>query len=264
MRYVSASPLYEEATLLNTMTMNIYKTGLGLALGILAVTGTPLSAHAFDLRTDTSLHIQENGLVKVLGAKVTSISGNVINTVVSFGDKAFQWAINVNGDTKITANNTNEATVANIRVNDILRVSGTLSSISPLGLTATHIIDTSTMTRNVTVSGTIKSLGTGNTSLVLTHKDGKTITVTTTNTTTVDARNTEGAETLNSLKVGDRVVIKGTLTGDAQTFTASSILINTGLSKGNDNDTDDKDERKEHKKEKRGFGAWFSNKFELR
>jgi hypothetical protein len=74
------------------------------------------------------VHIANNGLVYVRGAQVTSISGGVIGTSMSWGSTDFVWTVETSGTTKFLDQQGRKQTISDVKVGDIIAVTGKLVS----------------------------------------------------------------------------------------------------------------------------------------
>lgn len=229
--------------------MNIKKV-LGGAMLAVSMAVIPVAASASELKATnaTRVHIDNDGIVRVVGAEVTSISGNIINAVTRFKNNLVNWAFTTNASTSIQSNNSLNAPITDVRVGDKINVTGALSTIgSTLTVNATKVRDITT-TQNVRVkTGTVNSVNTANNSFVLKWTEDKTdkfVTVQNNASTTIYLANgTVG--NINSLVANGKVHVAGLLSADGTVLTASKVLIrNTDITK------------KEDKKNKEAFNEW--------
>ena len=72
------------------------------------------------------MHIANNGLVLLEGARVISLSSSRIRVEMKWDSETFTWVIKTNSKTKFIAPNGAKATLANVRVGDTLTVTGML------------------------------------------------------------------------------------------------------------------------------------------
>lgn len=111
-----------------------------LMLMPLAASADTIGAHA-----GTGVFIATNGIVRVIGAEVASISGNVVSAVTSLGGVLINWNVTATSTTKVIANGSASSTVADIHVGDKIGFVGTaLSTSSPFFVTASKIRDITT------------------------------------------------------------------------------------------------------------------------
>ena len=86
------------------------------------------SAVATDRRPPTlEMHIANNGLVLLEGARVTSLSGSRLRVEMAWGSGAFSWVVKTNSRTKFFAPNGEKIALEDIRVGDTLTVTGMLT-----------------------------------------------------------------------------------------------------------------------------------------
>jgi len=105
----------------------------------------PLAASAATLNAtgSTGVVISPNGIVRVIGAEVTSVSNGVVNAVTTLGSVVMNWAVDVSASTKIAAGGSKSATTTDIKAGDKISFAGSLSSSAGNSLTvaATKIRD---------------------------------------------------------------------------------------------------------------------------
>lgn len=86
--------------------------------------------------------IAGDGTVRVWGAQVTEVSGNIISAVSTFGNKLFSWVVNISADTEVKSVDeagVTASTTAEIKEGDRVAFVGALTS---LGATASVAADT--------------------------------------------------------------------------------------------------------------------------
>lgn len=202
-------------------------TTLKRVLGSALLAGTfallPSATFAASATSSTSVHIGGNGIVRIINAEVTSISGNIINAVTNFKNNIVNWTITTNASTTIAANNSLTASTTDIHVGDKLRVTGPLSVIgSTLGVTATKVKDVTSTQSLHTKVGKIQSVNTANGTFVITT-DNKQMTVQTNSATVLKNGTTTVA--LASLAVNSYVKVTGVTNADTTVITASSVTV---------------------------------------
>lgn len=74
------------------------------------------------------VHIANNGLVLLRGARVISVSGSTIHVGLSWGSSDMPWAVATTYNTKFLTSKGEKATIGDIAVGDIIRVTGKLSA----------------------------------------------------------------------------------------------------------------------------------------
>lgn len=195
-----------------------------LAVSLMAV---PMATYAADATSTTSLRINDNGIVHVLGVEVTSISGNIINAITHFRDTIANWAFTTNASTTIAANSSLTATTSDVHIGDRLNVTGALTSIgSTFGVAATKIIDVTSMGDVRAKSGTVQSVSTSTGSFVMKSED-KLITVQTNVSTIFSLGGT--ASTLASLPIDSKVFVAGTSNADGTIIIASKVVLKNAI-----------------------------------
>lgn len=73
------------------------------------------------------MHIANNGLALVRGARIESLGKNSVTVVAQWGSQTFQWSVEVAPDTKLL-NGKGEALQRSLRVGDIVTISGELDT----------------------------------------------------------------------------------------------------------------------------------------
>lgn len=198
------------------------KTGLGAIALAGVLMSVPAATFAANASTTTSVNINHNGIIRVINAEVTSISGSIINAMATFKNTIVNFAVNTNASTTIAANNSLTAGTADIRVGDKISVTGALSSIgSTIGLTATKVKDTTSMQELKAKMGTVSNINSSTGSFLLTS-DGKVFTVNT-NASTTYSLGTTTPTTFANLAANAKVVVTGRLSTDGTTITATRI-----------------------------------------
>ncbi len=129
---------------------------------LIAFLALPLAASAdsFGAHGGIGVFIGANGIVRVVGAQVASISGSVVNAVSTFGSIVLDWTINTSTSTKITARGSATSSVGAIHSGDTISFTGTAASTSsPLTVAARVIHD---LTLSPEKHGRDKDRGDGN------------------------------------------------------------------------------------------------------
>ena len=93
--------------------------------------------------SQTNVDINKNGAVTLRGAKIVSISGNLITVTSTLGNSVLTWTGNIDSTTKLEAKNGKTVLVTDMGVGDIVTVKGTMNSGSGLNFKATLIRDVS-------------------------------------------------------------------------------------------------------------------------
>ena len=73
------------------------------------------------------MHIANNGLVLLEGARVLSLSGGRIRVEMAWGAASFTWVTNTNSNTKYFSSNGEKTTLASVEVGDTLAITGMLT-----------------------------------------------------------------------------------------------------------------------------------------
>jgi hypothetical protein len=84
-----------------------------------------------------------NGMLRVLGAKVTSVSGSDINATAAFGNSSMSFVVKTNADTKLNGKALSDSSVlSGLKAGDRISFAGTIASSSSSSLTidASHVI----------------------------------------------------------------------------------------------------------------------------
>lgn len=210
----------------------------------------PVSAFAEEVKVSqgTSFRITQDGVVHVLGAEVTSVSGSVVNAVTRLKNTVINWAFTTNASTTVSTGGKPVAALADIRVGDKLNVSGTLASLgSTITVSANKIADITLLASWRVKTGTVQSVNTGNGTFVL-KSDDKTFTVATNASTTYKLAAATSTNTLAGLAIGTKVMVYGTLSNDGAVLTASKVVAKTDKEWKKELKEAKKDEKK-HKKD---------------
>ncbi len=80
---------------------------------------------------DLELHIANNGLVYLEGARVVSVSNSEIDVKTAWGSSEFHWTINIDNGTRFILKNGERGTIQNIEVGDHVSISGPLEGNTP-------------------------------------------------------------------------------------------------------------------------------------
>jgi hypothetical protein len=84
-----------------------------------------------------------NGTLRVLGAKVTSVSGSDINATAAFGNSSMSFVVKTDADTKLNGKALSDSSVlSGLKAGDRISFAGTIASSSSSSLTidASHVI----------------------------------------------------------------------------------------------------------------------------
>lgn len=212
----------------NNMKTTTMKSLFGKALIAGSLLALPVSTYALDGSSHTSLSIHRDGIIRVLGAQVTSITGNIINAFATFKNSTINFTVATNATTSVAShiNGTASTSLSGLAVGDKINVTGTLGTVgSVLGVNAIKVKEvapkaTSTSTVRIK-TGAVQSVNTANGTFVITS-DNKTVTVQT-NSATAFIMAT-GAGSLANLSVNTKVAVSGTLSADGTILTASKVI----------------------------------------
>ncbi len=228
-------------------------SGIAIAGALMAI---PVSTFAANASSTATVRINGDGIVHVINAEVTSISGNIINAVTRFKNSVVNWAFTTNTSTTIAANNSLTGTTTDIHVGDRLKVNGLVSAFgSTISVQANAIKDITSMASWRVKSGTIQSITTANGTFVL-KQDDKLVTVQTNASTTFILGNKIGSQTASTtpmtfalLAVNSKVMVSGIMSADGTSMTATKVIVK---------ETNDNKSKHEWKKEWKD--AWKSNR----
>lgn len=248
-------------------------------LGGAAVAGTlmfmPIAASAQTGATTTSsVRINRDGIVTIVNAEVTSVTGNIINAITRFKNTVVNWAFSTNASTTVNVANATPAT-NDILVGDRLNVIGAVTTLgTSLGLNATSIKGSATSTKHNkhkmatstgAVAGKIVSVNVANGTFVMRTSNDRNVTVQTNANTTFKLVKGTTTGTLANLAVDTKVAVVGTADASGTLITATQVVAklddkkrtsNKGSFHGLKNgfkDKEDRDNRGEHN----GFFSFF-------
>jgi len=121
---------------------------------LLAVAPLAASASTVGVQGSTGVVISPSGIVRVIGADVTSVGNGFVNAVTTLGNVTINWLVNASTSTKIVANGSSSASTTGINVGDKIDFAGTLSSTSSiLTVAATKIRDITTSPFRIDTKG---------------------------------------------------------------------------------------------------------------
>ncbi len=238
---------------MKTSNLKTLFSGIAIAGALMAI---PVSTFAANATTSAAVRINGDGIVHVINAEVTSISGNIINAVTRFKNSVVNWAFTTNASTTIAANNSLTATTTDIRVGDRLKVNGLVSAFgSTISVQANTIKDITSMASWRVKSGTVQSVNIANGTFVL-KQDDKLVTVQTNASTTFALANKIGNQTASTtpmtlalLTVNSKVMVSGVTNADGTSMTATKVTVKV---------TNDNKSKHEWKKEWKD--AWKNSK----
>ena len=230
---------------------SIKKVFGSLAVATVLVTAPSVFAADVNATTSSSVRINSDGIVHVVGAEVTSISGTIVTALSHFKNTIVTWTFATNASTTVNTNPTTVDSTTDIRVGDRLNVTGALSAFgSTISVNATKIKDMTTLALWRGRTGTVHSVNIANGTFVLMSND-KLITVQTNASTTFGfAPATSTVPTLATLALNSRVVVAGISNSNGTVITATKVIVTTNSStvvKNNDKNHDSKNESKDKK-----------------
>lgn len=205
--------------------------GSGMLTVMLGI--APLSALANDNNSDKgsmvirphvavsqSVQVNNNGAVTLRGTVGGVSSASLV--VKSWGG---DWTVSVGSATKIVSRSSTAIALADIKVGDFVAVHGTMKTNAGLSIDAKQVKDQFVPDRSATLRGTITSIGVS----TLTVKSGDTTwTVNVTPTTKLSSKFAI-ATTLGAMKVGDAVVVTGTVSAGATTTMSATEVKDLSL-----------------------------------
>lgn len=127
------------------------------------------------------VHIGDDGMALVRGAKVTGISGNTISATTSWGSVVLNWSVVTDSNTQFVRRFGGASSVSEISVNDFISFNGAVltTTASPITVQAKVVKDWSVQRAHATFNGSVTSVNTGALSFVLQSEDRGAITVNT-------------------------------------------------------------------------------------
>ena len=202
--------------------------------------------------------INASGNVLVRGAKVTGISGSTLTVTTTAGASTLSWAVTTDGSTAFVTSVGAGSSLAQISVGDTVSFAGALTGTG-LSVKATAVKDWTLGASQRSISGTVTSVNSANTSLTLGNgngkdndndKDDKTRVIIQLTGSTVIMLN-GATTTFASIQTGDKVKATGAMNADGAVLTATSVTVTRpAVNFGNDD-----------------FGmrikAWFSGGFSI-
>lgn len=220
-----------------------------MALAVL-LGGMPATASADSnskIRVEApSIAVNADGKMIAKQAKVTSVSGSVINASVTLGSGTMNWTVNVDSATKFYNRTGSAGVLADIAVGDMITFGGTLEG-SNLSVKAVAVKDMTGAVSNATLSGKAESVNSAGLSIVLdksksVNGEDRKVVVQTNAATTITLNNVVAL--FSNILAGDKVKATGTLSADGTTLAATSLVVTRSSS------SDD-----------RNFNSFFKNWF---
>lgn len=212
------------------------------------------------LESATGAILGPNGTIRVLGAKVVSVSENVVKAAVSFGESVLNFVVNIDADTKINGNG--DAKVGDLKAGDKISFSGTVTSSTSSAITvdADHLVSRSllsgTVENKTSWSGEIKATNDSDNSFTLGLKNSRSVKVAVAGSTAITLDG--AASTLADLDAGDEVKVEGSLSADSSVVNATKISAKSEDADDDEGDKDNKDDDGDKgEKENSGKGGWM-------
>lgn len=169
--------------------------------------------------------INASGNVLVRGAKVTGISGSVITVTTTAGASTLSWAVTTDNSTAFVTSSGGGSSLGQISVGDTVSFAGTLTGTG-LSVKASAVKDWTLGANERSIAGTVQSVNSAATSLVLSNgKDDNS------NNTTIQFTGStlivlNGATaTFASIQTGDKVKATGVMNADGTVLTAASVTV---------------------------------------
>lgn len=171
------------------------------------------------------VHFFDDGNVLVRGAKVTGISGSVVNASNVWGSVTLNWAVKTDQTTNIVRRAGGNSSLSEISVGDIVSFQGMLDTgiVSPLTVNAKVLKDWSIQKIRAAFSGTVRSVSASTTSFMLTHESRGDVNVLVASSTVI----TKGSAsaTFGDIVVGARVSVRGLLNTVLNTLASDEVKI---------------------------------------
>jgi len=230
------------------MYMHRIKKTLGAFLigSALLVIPAITSAHEVsgNAKSGLGVGIHADGIVRVIGAEVSSVSNNVVNAFTTLGGVVMNWAVSIGNSTEIFGNGSANATTSTITAGEKISFSGRLTGVgSTLQVSADTVSDMSAKVLKKmgrSAWGEVTSVNSGNASFVLEFKN-QSVVVETNSDTDIMVEGEEGS--FGSIVAGDEVRVAGTWNSDTSVLTATKIAVNHPDSDENDDEDDEDNDR---------------------
>lgn len=174
-----------------------------------------------------SVAMSTEGKVLVKQAKVTSVSGSVINASVTLGSGTLSWTVTTDSATKFYNRTGSAGVIGDIAVNDLITFGGDLQG-NGFTVKALAVKDMTGVVTNATIGGKVESINTTALSLVLdksrsANGNDKKITVQTSASTAISMNGS--VLPFASILASDKVKATGTLSADGLTLSATTLVI---------------------------------------
>lgn len=236
-----------------------------------------LNAHA-SLKADSLIRLESsvgvvlgpNESLRVMGAKVTSVSNNEISASAPFGNSSLNFVVKVDAESKLNGKVLGSAyatSISSLKAGDKISFAGTITSStsSSIVVDGDHVVSRALYNGNVEdktfFKGEIKTVNVADNSFTLKLKSDKTVKVVVSSSTVITLDGV--VKTLSSLSEGDEAQITGELNADGSVITASKVVVDSDDENDNDDDEedDDNDDDEEENIKKDGWFGKFRNWF---
>ena len=214
------------------------------------------------IKLDSSIGVVlgPNGALRVMGAKVVSVSGGEINVIAPFGNSSLNFVVKTDAQTKLNGKLLTDVSVlSQLKAGDKISFAGTITSStsSSIVVDGDHVVsqalyNNGKIENKNAFKGEIKTIDSVNNSFTVKLKNGVTVKVALSSSTVITLDGV--VTTLASLGEGDEVKITGELNSDGTIVTASKV---NAESEDNDSDDDNDNGKKDEEKDKNENKGWF-------
>ncbi|MDO8482637.1 MAG: hypothetical protein Q7S86_02350, partial [bacterium] len=167
------------------------------------------------------IHISDDGMALVRGAKVTAIAGNVISASTVWGSTSLLWTIQSDSATNVIRRSGGQSNLSEISIGDFVSFQGKLVTTSGnLTVNAKILKNWSVQKKNVSFIGKVLSLGAN--SFVLSADEHGQVTV---NTASAVITKNDAAVTLAVINIGDKVMAKGLFDETLRVLSADKVKV---------------------------------------
>lgn len=176
--------------------------------------------------------ITDSGNVLVRGASVTGINGATLTVTTTAGASTLSWAVTTDSSTTFVTSRGSSSSLGTISVGDTVSFAGALTGTG-LSVKANVVKDWTLGANERSISGTVQSVNSTSTSLVLGNgngkdngndKDNKTRATIQFTGSTIIVLNS-ATTTFASIQTGDKVKVTGTMNTDGTVLTATSVTV---------------------------------------
>ncbi len=164
--------------------------------------------------------IGDAGNVLVRGAKVTGISGSTLTVTTTAGASTLSWAVTTDSSTAFVTSGGSGSSLAQISLGDTVSFAGALTGTG-LSVKATAVKDWTLGVNERSLSGTVQSVNSAGTSLVVSNDNKPTVQFTGSTVITLNGATT----TFASILVGDKVKATGTMNAGGTILTATAVTV---------------------------------------